>query len=334
MNVQAPTKQMKSWAQTKYGGPETVVHSQQRIPVPGPTEVLVRVRATGLNAADARIMRGDPYLLRLGFGFRRPKQPVRGNDIAGVIAAIGSDVIDVKVGDEVVAETDGGGLAPFALIASSRLVRRPETVSPEAAAALPIAGGTAVQALDLASVAKGHNVLVIGASGGVGSFTVQLARKRGAEVWALCGARSQRLVEGLGAARTFDYRQTEVSSLPRGKFDAIIDIAGSTGLRTLRDLLAPGGTLVMVAGDGGAVLGPLPRILHATLLRKSEGRRIRPLAATAKTTVLRDLLALTAGGDIQPVIERTYSFDESVEALTRIDSGRVVGKIVVCVGSE
>ena len=320
---------MPAWRQSIYGGADTVALAEQHVPTPGPDEVLVRVRATGLNAADARIMRGDPYMLRLGFGISRPKQPVRGIDIAGTVTAVGARVAEFAVGDEVVAESGGGGLATFAKVAAKRLVQRPESVEPEIAAALPIAGGTAVQALDLARVSAGHRVLVIGASGGVGTYIVQLASLRGAEVWALCGERSQRLVESLGAAQTFDYRQTDIATLPGSGFDAVIDIAGTAPLRTLRELLAPGGTLVMVAGDGGPVLGPIPRILQSVFTRKSGGRRLAPLAATARPEVLRDLLELTAAGRLRPVIERSYAFDEAREALARIDSGRVVGKIVV-----
>lgn len=320
---------MTAWAQRGYGGPETVAPTELPVPRPKSGEALVRVRATGLNAADARIMRGDPALLRLGFGLTRPRQSVRGIDIAGTVVSIGSAVTGVAVGDEVVAESIGGGLASVVAVPVSRLVRRPAEVSAEHAAALPIAGGTAMQALDRAAVAAGHRVLVIGAGGGVGTFTVQLAKLRGAETWAMCGARARALVERLGASRTLDYRQTVPGALPLNSFDAVIDIAGVAPLRVLHDLLVPGGTLVMVAGDGSPVLGPIPRMLRAALLRTRERRRLRPLAATAKPELLRELVALVQRGSLEPVIERAYDFAEARDALTRIDSGHVVGKIVV-----
>ena len=210
---------------------------------------------------------------------------------------------------------------------------------------LPLAGGTALQALDLAGIGlveepgpgsesgseanAARRVLVIGASGGVGTYAVQLARIRGAEVWALCGERSRQIVEDLGAARTFDYRQTVAQDLPPNTFDAIIDIAGTAPLGALHNLLRPGGTLAMVAG-GGKVLGPIPRMLRAALLRKRGGRRIRSLMAVAKPEALQELLALAEQGRLHPAIERRYEFAEAAEALAHIDSGRVVGKILVC----
>ncbi|MFC5337445.1 NAD(P)-dependent alcohol dehydrogenase [Leucobacter denitrificans] len=335
--VAAPTyfaeSTMQAWVQHRYGGAEEVALKTIAVPKPKSDEVIVRARATGLNAADARLMRGTPALLRLGFGITRPKQPVRGIDIAGTIVALGSKASEsssgFNVGDEVVAETPGGGLALFVAVPVRRLVHRPEAVSVDHAAALPIAGGTAVQALELARVGSGSRVLVIGASGGVGTYAVQLARIVGAEVSALCGERSRVLVEELGAIRTHDYRQTSLAELPQSSFDAIIDIAGTAPLPELRGLLAPGGTLVMVAGEGGSVLGPIPRILRAVTMRKPEGRRIRPLAAVAKPEILERLLAFAAEGQLRPVIEHTYSFTEGRDALTRIDSGRTVGKLVV-----
>lgn len=325
----ADAARMPAWVQRAYGGPENVTLGELPVPTPRSGQVVVRVRATGLNAGDARILRGDPFLVRLAFGFTRPRQPVRGMDVAGTVTAVGRRVTGFAVGDEVVAEAGGGGLAPYAAIDARRLVRRPASVAADAASALPIAGGTALQALDLAAVSGGRRVLVIGASGGVGSFAVQLATRRGAEVWALCGARSQALVEEMGAARTFDYRETDAGDLLANSFDAIIDIAGTAPLRVLHDLLAPGGTLVLVAGTGGKVLGPIPRMLEAALRPKREGRRIRSLAATAKPEVLEELLGFVAEGRLVPVIAHHYPFEEADQALALIDSGRTVGKLVV-----
>ncbi|WP_223170571.1 NAD(P)-dependent alcohol dehydrogenase [Microbacterium sp. NIBRBAC000506063] len=252
------TTTMRAWTQRGYGGPETVSRERLPVPSPKPRQVVVRMRAVGLNAGDVHLLRGDPLLVRLAFGLMRPKQPVRGMDVAGRVTAVGAKVSGFAVGDEVVAEAGGGGLASFVPVDAKRLARRPENVDPDAAAVLPIAAGTAAQALDLAGVAAGHRVLVIGASGGVGTFAVQLTTIRGAEVWALCGQHSQQLVEDLGAVRTFDYRQTDAGDLLANSFDAIIDLAGTAPLRVLHDLLAPAGTLVLVGGEGGRVLGPIP----------------------------------------------------------------------------
>lgn len=195
-----------AWRQTEYGGPEVVRLAQVDVPAPRRGEVLLRLRATGLNNGDMRVMRGEPLLVRTAFGLRRPKQAVRGMDAAATVVALGEGVTGFALGDEVVGELPGGGgLAAYAVAPAKRLVRRPADLDPLVAASLPVAGGTAWQALDRGGVASGHRVLVMGASGGVGTFTVMLAALRGAEVWALCGERNRALVESLGATRTFDY---------------------------------------------------------------------------------------------------------------------------------
>lgn len=322
------TKTMPAWLNDSYGPAAGTRRETVATPQPGRGEVLLRIRAAALNAADVRLMLGDPLLMRLVFGLRRPKQPIRGNDVAGTVVAVGEDVDAALIGDEVVAELDSGGLAAYAVARADRLVTRPEALAPEAAATLPISGGTAVQALDAAGVASGQRVLVIGASGGVGTFVVQLAALRGAEVWATCGQPNRALVESLGATRTFDYRTTDLSTLP-GSFDAIIEIAGSRPLRRLKRLLTPTGVVAMVGGDGGHVLGPIPRILRGLLLSIGSRRSIRMVAAVAKRDVNEQLVALALAGRITPVIERTLPWDAAVEGLARLESGHTVGKVVV-----
>jgi NADPH:quinone reductase-like Zn-dependent oxidoreductase len=298
-------------------------------PAPAGGEVLVRVRATALNAADVHLMHGDPLLVRPMFGLRRPKQPIRGNDVAGTIVAVGDGVDAGRIGEEIVVElASGGGLAPFAVARVDQLVVRPPELAAEVAATLPISGGTAVQALDAAGVAAGQRVLVLGASGGVGTFAVQLAALRGAEVWATCSEPNRPLVESLGATRTFDYRTTEVAGIP-GPFDAIIDIAGNPPLRALKRLLTPAGTVALVGGEGGRVLGPIPRMLRAMLLSIGSRRSIRPVAAVAKREINEELVALVVDGRFTPVIEQTLPWDAAVSGLERLESGRTAGKVVV-----
>lgn len=320
---------MIAWAGEDYGAADGVGQQAMRIPEPGRGEALVRVRATALNAADIRIMRGDPLLMRLFFGLGRPKQPIRGLDVAGSVVAVGEGVDKGRIGEEVAVELSaGGGLAPFAIARADRMVPRPESLVPEIAATVPISGGTAVQALDVARVESGQCVLVLGASGGVGTFTVQLAALRGAEVWATCGEPNRSLIESLGAVRTFDYRATALSEIP-ASFDAIIDIAGTAPPRVLKRMLTPSGTVAMVAGDGGRVLGPIPRIVRALFVSLGSRRSIRPVAAVAKPDINRQLLGWVADGRITPVIERILPWDAAVQALTRVDSGRTVGKVIV-----
>lgn len=323
---------MAAWQRGTYGPASGTRLEQLPMPAPGRGDVLLRVRATALNAGDVRLMLGDPLLVRLVFGVTRPKNPVRGMDVAGTVVGIGRDVIGVELGEEVICElAGGGGLAPYAVVAASRVVPRPPHVSAEQAACLPIAGGTARQALDLADLgadAAGKRILILGASGGVGTFAVQLAALGGAEVWATCGERNRALIEHLGAAHVMDY-STPVEELEPDNFDVVIDVAGGQRLRALQRLVVSGGIVVLVAGDGGRVMGPIPRILKAMFLSIGSRRRIRSLAATSRPEVLRELLALVDDGHLTPVIEQEWPFDEAVAALTHVEAGHAVGKVVV-----
>lgn len=321
---------MRAWRQHRYGPPETVSLETIDVPAPGRGEVLLRVRATSLNSGDVRLMRGEPLLVRLAFGLRRPAHAGRGMDVAGTVVALGTDVDRLAVGDEVVGELAGGGLAPYVIAPVRRLVPRPDAVDAVAASALPIAGGTAWRALELAEVAEGGRVLVIGASGGVGTFAVQLAAARGQEVWALTGARSLELVEGLGARRVLDYRAVGPGApeLPAGAFDAVLDIAGTAPLRALQRLVRPGGIVVLVSGHGGRVLGPIGRIVRSLVLSRRSAR-LRPLAATPDTGILSALLALVAEARLAPVVERVWPLAEARAALAHVDAGHTIGKVVV-----
>jgi NADPH:quinone reductase-like Zn-dependent oxidoreductase len=324
---------MRVWRNEAYGPASGARLERVPIPAPGSGEVLLRMRATSLNAGDVRLMRGDPLLVRPAFGLARPRFPVRGMDAVGEVVRTGPNVIGVEVGDEVIGELrGGGGLGEYATAPASRLQPLPPGVDALSAVTLPVAGGTAWQALDLAGVglrARTERVLVIGASGGVGTFAVQFAVLRGAEVWASCAERNRPLVEGLGAVRTLDHRREPLSAIPAGRFDAVVDIAGGIDLRDLRRLVAPDGTIVLVTGDGGHVLGPVPRMLSAALLSVGSGPGIRSLAATNRPEVITKMLELLAAGRFAPVIEREYAFEEAGEALARIDAGHVAGKLVV-----
>lgn len=324
---------MTSWRQSRYGSPQVVTAQQVPMPTPGKGEVLIRVRAASINSGDVHIMRGEPLLLRLFFGLRRPRIAGRGMDAAGTVVALGAGVIDFTVGDEVVGELPGGALSEYATTPVARITRRPEGLSTVDAAALPLAGGTAWQALASARLSEGARVLVLGASGGVGTYVVQLAARRGAEVWATCSARNAALIGELGAARTLDLRTAETTQLPEDFFDAVFDISGQTPLRTLRGLLRPGGTVVLIGGEGSRLLGPIGRIARGALLSR-RSRRIRPLTAVAKSEVTRELVTLAAQGSIRPVIERVYPLSEAGDALAHVDAGHAVGKVVVLADAE
>lgn len=334
------TEMMPAWRRETYGSADGFRLEQIPVPVPRSGEVVLRVEATALHAGDVRLMLGDPLIVRPVFGLTRPRYPVRGMEVAGTVVAVGPNAIGAELGERVVGElTGGGGLASHVAVPAARLVPVRPDVTSATAACLTISAGTAWQALDLAGIGFRHaradtagqvpRVLVIGASGGVGTFTVQLAALRGAEVWATCGERNSRLVEHLGAVHTFDHRTSPLADLPAGHFDAVIDIAGGMGLRELQRLVVAGGSVVLVAGDGGHVLGPVPRILKAVFLSIGSHRRIRPLAAAPRPEILAKLLELTAEGRIAPVIEREYGFDEASAALAHLEAGHTVGKLVV-----
>lgn len=324
MNHSTLPRTMTVWRQEVYGSPDVLAPASVDVPRPGDGEVLLRVDAVSLNSADVHLLRGTPVLLRLFFGLRHPRVRGRGMDVAGTVVAVGTGVDTFRVGDAVV----GAGeetLADFTVVKASRLVPRPPAVDAVTAATIPIAGNTAVTALDACRVARGHRVLVVGAGGGVGTFTVQLAADRGAEVWATVGSRAEETLRRLGADRTFDYRTTDLSALPAASFDAIIDIAGEPPLRTLAGLLRPGGTVALVGGGVENPLGPIPRMLRTLFVRG----RFRPITAVTKATVNADLLALAAAGRLTPAVERTFPLAQGRAALAAVDAGHTVGKVVV-----
>ena len=326
----ALTTTMRMWRQKSYGSADLVHAETVPVPTPRRNEVLVRVEAVSINSGDVHLMRGEPHMVRLFFGLNRPRVAGRGMDVAGTVVALGAGVTRFSVGDRVV----GAGtetLADYVAVAAKRLTLLPENVSMTDASTLPIAGNTAVATLDACRVGEGSRVLVLGAGGGVGTLTVQLAHDRGAEVWATCGARAEDLIQRLGAARTFDYRTTAVTSLPADNFDAVIDIPGDAPLDVLRDRLRRGGVTALVGGDGTPVLGPLPRIFRS-LFAGGRGRKFRAITATTKTAVTAGLVDLVAAGRLAPWIERTYTMGEASGALAHVENGRTVGKVVVLQG--
>ena len=318
------TDTMTVWRQRRYGSAEAVRPETVPVPAPRAGEVLLQTDAVALNSGDIHLMRGEPGLVRVALGLRGPRIRGRGMDVAGTVLAVGDGVTEFAVGDAVV----GSGretLADRVVVPAKRLTRLPETVAPAIAATLPIAGNTAVQTLDACRVGSGARVLIAGAGGGVGTFLVQLAADRGAEVWATCGERARPVLERLGAARTFDYRALELSDLPRGRFDAVVDIAGEPPLTVLRDLLAPGGTAALVGGDGHPFFGPFGRILRSAVTRG----RFRPITAVTRTETTAQLVELAASGRLTPHLERTFPLSQAQAALAYVEAGRTVGKVVV-----
>lgn len=326
-NSKTTTRTMTAWRQNRYGGPEAVSAQTIPIPEPGRGEVLVNVEAVSINSGDIHLMRGEPRMVRVFFGLRRPRVAGRGMDLAGTVIAVGADAVGLSIGDRVVgAHTDT--LADCVAVPVKRLSRIPVGLASTDAAALPIAGNTAMTILDRCRVGQGSRVLVVGAGGGVGTMTVQLAADRGAEVWATCGARAEQTLQRLGASRTFDYRTTDLASLPQGTFDAIVDIAGEPPLPLLRALLRAGGSVALVGGEGSRVLGPLPRMVRS-LFATRRGRSFRSITAVSRPAVTEQLLELAASGRLTPAIERTFALTDARAALAHVDAGHTVGKVVV-----
>jgi NADPH:quinone reductase-like Zn-dependent oxidoreductase len=325
---------MKAVVQGVYGSADTLRFEDIDIPVIGHDEVLVRVRAAGVDPGVWHLMTGRPYLVRLmGMGVRRPKVPVKGRDLAGVVEAVGSRVTRFGPGDEVYGVSTAGSFAEYARSRERDLARKPTNLSFEHAAAVPVSGMIALQALrDVGRLQPGQTVLVIGAAGSVGSFAVQLAHAFGAQVTGMCGTSKTDLVRSVGADDVIDYTREEVDA--RGpRFDLIIDTAGRRPLSLLRRALTPHGTLVIVGGEGGGRwLGGFDRqILRAPIRSAFTGQRLRAVISKERAEDLQYLTTQLEEGKVTPVIDRTFPLHAAPEAIRYLAQGHPAGKIVVTV---
>lgn len=326
---------MKAIVQDRFGPPDVLRLADVDVPRVGPGDVLVRVRAAALNPYDWHMLRGDPYVARLmgGVGVRRPRSRVAGLDAAGTVEAVGADVRSVAVGDDVLAFCPGA-LAEYALVGPvGALAPKPANLTFEQAAAVPLAAVTALQAVrDAAGLRAGQRLLVNGASGGVGTFAVQLAAGLGAEVTGVCGPGNLELVRSLGAAHVVDHRSEDVLRRP-DRYDAILDNVGNRPARHLRRLLAPGGILLLNGGGApGRVFGAVGRFAAGTALGLAVRQRIRPLVAKPGGADLRTLAGLLEAGRLTPVLDRGYPLPETADALREVEAGHVRGKIVITIG--
>jgi NADPH:quinone reductase-like Zn-dependent oxidoreductase len=328
---------MKAYVLRTYGSSEQLRLTDTDRPVPADDEVLVRVRATSVNPYDWHHMRGEPYVARLlpgGPGLRTPSLRVLGCDMAGRVEAVGRAVTGFRPGDDVYALLEQGGFAEYVCVPERLLARMPNNLSHEQAAAVPMAGVTALLAVrDQGRVRPGQSVLVNGASGGVGTFAVQIARALGARVAGVCGTRNVDLVRSIGAEEVIDYRTASFPSNGR-RYDLLVDIAGSQPLSAYRRVLASKGTLVLVGGPASRWLQPAGHVF-ATLVRGSfASQRVvlaDAVAHTPKRSALETLTELIERGDVTPVIDRRFSFDEIPAAVAYQEQGRAPGKVVVSV---
>lgn len=319
---------MRAIQQHRYGGSEQLTLAEVPTPVPGPHDVIVLVRAAGVDRGTWHLMVGHPYAVRLAFGLRRPKHPVPGRDVAGVVVEVGREVSAVTVGDEVIGTADGS-FAELAVVPDSRVARKPARLSFEEAATLPVSGLAALQAVrDAGRVRPGDRVLVIGASGGVGSYAVQVAVAYGAEVTGVASGGKADLVRSLGASRVLDYTREDLDDGTR--YDVVLDIAGRRPIRHLRRLLAETGTLVVIGGEGGdRWLGGTHRQLAALALSPFVGQRLTALLSKENAEDLESLARLVDEGRVRPALERTYALHEAAKAIDHIAAGHARGKVAV-----
>lgn len=317
--------------QTRYGSPDGIRSSVVDLPRPGAGQVVIEVHAAGVDRGAWHLATGRPYVMRLfGFGLRRPKQPVVGTEVAGIVAAIGPDVTSLAVGD-VVFGAAHGSFATFAIADAKALARVPAGVSCVEAAASGVSGVAAQDAFERAGVQPGHRVLVLGAAGGVGSFVTQLAAAAGARVTGVASAAKADLVADLGAAEVIDYRSTDVTASGQ-TYDVIIDSGGLTPLRRLRRILAPTGTLVIVGGEGGGpIAGGAGRQVAAALVSLATRQTLTGILSQATTSALERLGARIARGEARPAVTATYSLEDAATALVDLERGRVTGKAVIAV---
>lgn len=323
---------MKAIIQDVYGPAEVLELRDVDKPAPGEDEVLLRVRAAGVDQGVWHLMTGLPYLIRaFGFGLKAPRNSIRGREVAGEVEEIGRNVVGFRPGDEVFGTCEGS-FAEYVCAKEGKLALKPANLSFEQAAAVPISAVTALQGLrDSGRVQAGQDVLVIGAAGGVGAYAVQLAKGFGGHVTGVCSTAKTDLVRSIGADRVIDYKHDDFADGAR-QYDLILDTAGNRPLSVLRRALKPRGTLVIVGGEGdGRWTGGFERSLRAAMLPPFVGQKLKGLMAVERAEDLRFLTGLIEAGTVRPVIDRTYALADAPAAIQYMHEGRARGKVVITV---
>lgn len=321
---------MKAIVQDRYGSADVLEFRDIEKPAVGEGDVLVRVRAAGCGPDVWHLMTGLPYFVRLMPGFSRVKGRVSGRDVAGTVQAVGAKVTGFRPGNEVMGIAEGS-FAELAIARPDKLVPKPAALGFEQAAAAPISGLTALQAIrDVAKVQPGQRVLVIGAGGGVGTLTVQVAKAFAAEVTGVCSSSKVELVRSIGADEVIDYTREDFADGTR-RWDVIVDTAGRRSLRRLRRALTPRGTLGIVGGEGGGrwTGGFFRQILRAPLLSLFSGQRLRPVVSKESHEGLQALADLIEAGSVTPVVGKTYPLADVPDAIRELERGHARGKIVI-----
>jgi NADPH:quinone reductase-like Zn-dependent oxidoreductase len=325
---------MKAIVQDTYGTADVLELRDVERPSIGDEDVLIAVRAAGVDPGVWHLMTGRPILVRaMGFGLTKPKVAVRGRDVAGVVEAVGAKVTRFQPGDEVYGTCESGSFAEFAAAPEGQLALKPTNLSFEQAATVPISGVTALQGVrDCGGVLAGQRVMVIGAAGGVGSFAVQIAKAMGATVTAVCSTSKADLARAIGADDVIDYTQQEIDR-DGATYDVIVDTAGNRPLSVLRRAMTPTGTLVIVGGEhgGGALLGGFDRQLRAPLASMLGKQRLRGLVAKEGAKDLEAMTALIESGTVTPVMDRTYALAQAPDAIRHVAEGHAAGKVAITI---
>jgi NADPH:quinone reductase-like Zn-dependent oxidoreductase len=323
---------LKAIVQERFGPPDVLQLADVDLPEVGDDDALVRVHAAALNPYDWHMLRGDPLVARLmGVGLIKPKAPVAGVDAAGVVEAVGSNVREVRPGDEVLGRFRGA-FAEYACAAEDEVVPKPASLTFEQAAAVPMAATTALRGIrDVGEVKAGQRVLVNGAGGGVGTFAVQIAAALGAEVTGVCSTGNVELVRSIGAAHVIDYTMEDFTA-GSTRYDVILDNVSSLQLKRLRGVLTPKGILVLNGGGSpGHVFGPVAGLLKAVVANLFVSQRLRPLPPKQKREELLAVTELIDDGKLTPIVDRTYPLAETAEGLRHVEQGHARGKVVVTV---
>jgi NADPH:quinone reductase-like Zn-dependent oxidoreductase len=321
---------MRAIVQDTYGSADVLRLARISPPEIAEDEVLLHVHAAGLDRGTWHLMTGRPYLLRLVSGIRRPKNPVPGVDVAGTVVAVGSAVTRFSAGDEVFG-FGKGSFAEYAVAPEGKLARKPVNATFEQVAVVPVSAATALQALcDVGHVESGQQVLIIGASGGVGSYAVQLAKAFGAEVTGVGSTTKLDLVRSLGADHVIDYTRDDFADGPE-RYDLILDIGGNPALSRLRRALTPTGTAVIVGGEEGGNLTGMNRQLRALALSPFVRQRLTMFIAKQRSRDLERLTELIDAGKVTPSIDRTYPLDQVPEAMRHLEAGKARGKVAITI---
>ena len=326
---------MKALVQDRYGSAEVLQVKEIEKPSVGDDDVLVRVHAASVNTADWRVMRGLPYIMRgigsgLGFGMRAPKFNVRGIDAAGVVEKVGKSVTELQPGDEVYGEVPGA-FAEYLCASEGALAPRPANLTFDQAAAMPVAAITALQGLrDHGRVQPGQMILINGASGGVGTFAVQIGKALGANVTGVCSTRNVETLRSIGADDVIDYTREDFTA-GGSRFDVILDLVGNHSFSECRRVLNPKGRLILSYGGTGRWIGPMGQIVGARAVSPFVSQSMLNFTAKTNKKDLTALKELAEEGKVMPVVDRTYPLSDAAEAIRHVEEGHARGKVVVTI---